>query len=83
MTEQVPWERRRLDAATQFAEWCVQLKKENPYPDTDALQCIADDLVTELWDRFFSQTEIRSAFENALVNLPGYAAGEERRGDKR
>jgi hypothetical protein len=83
MTERVPWEGRCLDAATQLAEHSAQLKKENPYPETDTLQCIADDLITELWDRFFSQTEIRSAFENALANLPKYAAGEERRGDKR
>ena len=82
MTEQVPWEGRCLDATDQFATRCAQLKIENPYPETDALQYIADCLVTELWDRFFSQTEIRSAFENALANLPRYAAGEERRGDK-
>jgi hypothetical protein len=83
MIEEIPWEGRCLDAATLFATSCAQLKKENPYPETEALRHIADDLMTELWDRFFSQAEIRSAFENALANLPGYAAGEERRGDKR
>ncbi|MEI9932128.1 MAG: hypothetical protein WDM89_16690 [Rhizomicrobium sp.] len=83
MVEEIPWEGRCLDAATVFAESCRQLKKENPYPEIDALQNIASALVTELWDRFFSQTEIRSAFEEALASLPRYAAGEDRRGDKR
>ncbi len=36
-------------------------------------------LMTELWDQGFSQTEIREAFEAALVAMPDYAAGEERR----
>ena len=36
-------------------------------------------LMTELWDRGFSQTEIREAFEAALVDLPRYAEGIERR----
>jgi len=34
-------------------------------------------LMTELWDNCFSQTEIRQAFEGAVADMPGYAAGEE------
>jgi hypothetical protein len=35
--------------------------------------------MTELWDRNFSQTEIRTAFEEAIIDMPRYTAGEERR----
>jgi len=35
--------------------------------------------MTELWDRNFSQSEIRTAFEVAISDMPRYAAGEERR----
>ncbi len=83
MTESVPWEGQCIDATNQFAARCSELKKQNPYSETDTMKYIADALVTDLLDRFFSQTEIRSAFESALANLPKYAAGEERRGDKR
>lgn len=76
--DNVPWESQCADAAHEFALKCSDLKKQNPYPDTDALQYVADALMTELWDRFFSQTEIRLAFERALASLPKYAAGEER-----
>jgi hypothetical protein len=34
-------------------------------------------LMTELWDRSFSQSEIRAAFEAALADMNRYAAGEE------
>lgn len=36
-------------------------------------------LMTELWDKGFSQTEIRQAFNAAVTDMPRYAAGEERR----
>jgi hypothetical protein len=36
-------------------------------------------LMTELWDRGFSQSEIGEAFESALIDMPRYAPGEERR----
>ena len=35
--------------------------------------------MTELWDRNFSQSEIQTAFEAAISDMPRYAAGEERR----
>lgn len=40
-------------------------------------------LMTELFDRGFSQTEIRTAFAKAIAELPTYAAEKERRDDKR
>jgi len=44
-----------------------------------ALEWTMNCLMTELWDQFFSQTEIRNAFNEALDDMNRYAAGEERR----
>ena len=81
MTErnESPWEGRCADAAYQFALRCAELVTENPYNSTAPLIGIINSLMTELWDRNFSQTEIRAAFEEALKDMPRYAAGEERR----
>ena len=38
-------------------------------------------LMTELWDRGFSQTEIASAFERAVAAMPRYTGGLEKRCD--
>jgi len=57
------------------------LRDSNPY-QRPAIDSIADDLLTELWDRGFSVSEITAAFKRALGDLPRYAAGEDRRGDK-
>jgi hypothetical protein len=35
--------------------------------------------MTELWDKGFSQTEIREAFTAAVTDMARYATGEERR----
>jgi len=79
--EEIPWEGRCLREADIFASRCADLRSTNPY-DRATLEEIMPDLVTELWDRGFSQSEIRAGFERALSELPRYAAGEERRGDK-
>ena len=79
--DEVPWEVRCLGEAYDFVLRCVELRNSNPY-DRPALEVIIVDLTTELWDRGFSQSEIRTAFEQALHQLPAYAAGEERRGDR-
>jgi hypothetical protein len=76
---ETPWETLRTDAAHQFALRCFDLKKSNPY-SRPFLDDIIADLMTELWDHGFSQTEIKGAFEQAVAELPRYAAGEERRG---
>jgi hypothetical protein len=79
--QEIPWEGRCLNEAHQFALRCLELRDSNPY-DRPALEVIISNLMTELWDRCFSQSEIRAAFERALTELPRYAAGEERRGDR-
>ncbi|HEY8066705.1 MAG TPA: hypothetical protein VIF40_18550 [Methylosinus sp.] len=77
--DEVPWELRRLDAAATFAARCKELYAENPYSEPPLIG-VVNDLMTELWDRGFSQSEIREAFLGAIEDMPRYAAGEERRG---
>lgn len=81
MTErkEVPWEGQCADAAYQFAFRCADLVTRNPHNLVAPLNGIINNLVTELWDRNFSQSEIRTAFEEAIKDMPRYAAGEERR----
>lgn len=55
------------------------MHKTNPWPDNPLLPAAMNYLMTELWDRGFSQTEIRESFEAASADLPRYAASEERR----
>jgi hypothetical protein len=78
-TEEIPWERRCADAAYAFALECAVLTTRNPYNEPAPLNSILNTLMTELWDRNFSQTEIREAFEEAISAMPRYAAGSERR----
>ena len=77
--EENPWEGQCLKAADDFASRCAELYSSNPYSEVP-LESIINTLMTELWDRGFSQSEIRSAFEKAVSDMPRYAAGEERRG---
>jgi hypothetical protein len=76
--QDTPWEGLRADAAWAFARKWADLKSSNPY-EFDALENIINTLITELWDSGFSQSEIRTAFEKAILDIPRYAAGEERR----
>jgi hypothetical protein len=81
MSEQdTPWEGLCSEAAWTFARRCVELHKSNPY-DVIALDSIINTLMTELWDSGFSQSEIRTAFEKAIRDMPRYAANQERRGN--
>jgi len=70
-----------MDAAYEFGLRCANLAAVNPLPDSipAPLDYFINSLMTELWDRNFSQTEIRNAFEEAIKDMPRYAAGEERR----
>jgi hypothetical protein len=80
MTEhESPWEAQCANAAYLFALRCADLITQNPYNSAAPLNGIITSLMTELWDRNFSQTEIRTAFEEAIKDMPRYAAGEERR----
>jgi hypothetical protein len=74
------WEGRFNTAPYDFGLQCRELTDSNPY-DSNALDGLINTLMTELWDRNFSQTEIRSAFEQALADMNRYAAGLERRSD--
>lgn len=76
---EVPWEGQCADAAYEFALCCASLAARNPYNSAAPLNRIINTLMTELWDRNFSQSEIRTAFQEAIENMPRYAAGEERR----
>jgi hypothetical protein len=80
MRDSVPWEGQCLAAAARFGRECRELTKTNPH-DVVALDDLINTLMTELWDNNFSQSEIRSAFEQALQDMPRYAAGLERRSD--
>jgi hypothetical protein len=79
--EDVPWESRCHAAASDFARLCRELYEFNPYGEPPLERTIVT-LMSELWDNGFSQSEIRVALESAVADLPRYAAGEERRGDR-
>ena len=75
------WESRRNRAAWLFAVECSELHRTDPYKEIPVLDNLINTLMTELWDRGFSQTEIRTAFELAIADMPRYAAGLEKRSD--
>ena len=78
---EIPLEAQCSDAAYEFALQCAILVTQNPYRHhvPAPLEYIVNSLMTELWDRNFSQGDIRAAFEAAIKDMPRYAAGEERR----
>lgn len=67
------------NAAATLAERCNELRNREYFADRDSLGQIMQFLMTELWDRSFSQSEIRTAFNHALADMNRYAAGQERR----
>lgn len=69
---------RALGAADAFAQCCAELRDAAADAHVD-LDDIINTLMTELWDRSFTQSEIRKAFEGAVSDMNRYAAGEERR----
>lgn len=73
------WQSRMTDVVWKFGEEVLDLHRRNPWPDKPLLDQAINYLMTELWDRGFSQTEIREAFNAAVADMPRYAAGEERR----
>jgi len=77
--DEVPWEGQCADAAYEFGLRCADLVARNPLNVAAPLNFIVNCFMTELWDRNFSQSEIRAAFEEAIRDMPRYAAGEERR----
>ena len=71
------WQDRWMADVCQLGAALATLDKSNPWPDIPLLPAAMNYLMTELWDRGFSQTQIREAFEAAARDLPHYAAGEE------
>jgi hypothetical protein len=71
------WQTDLYEAANRFSLSLKALHDTNPWPENPVLEQAINTLATELWDCCFSQTEIRTAFEAAIADLPRYAAGEE------
>lgn len=66
-----------MAAVYQFGVTLRELQSSNPWPDLPLLPRAMNQLMTELWDHGFSQTEIREAFDGAVGALPRYIAGDE------
>jgi hypothetical protein len=72
------WQMRLGNAVYAFATALKELHESNPWPETHPLLPWAmNSLMTELWDRCFSQTQIREAFNDAVADMPRYASGHE------
>jgi hypothetical protein len=72
------WKHEALQVAFVFASKCADLNRSNP--NKPVLDFYINTLMTELWDSGFSQSAIRKAFEDAVVDMPRYSAGQEQRG---
>jgi len=73
------WQDRWIAEVYSLGETLGAMHRTNPWPDIPLLPAAMNYLMSELWDRGFSQTEIREAFSSAIEDLPRYAAGKERR----
>lgn len=73
------WQIRFQNVVWKFGEDIAALHHSNPWPDQPLLFQAINHLATELWDKGFTQAEIRDAFEAAVADMPGYATGDERR----
>ena len=71
------WQAQPNDAPYRFAATLKKLHETNPWPEHPVLGQAIEMLMTELWDPCFSQTEIRTAFEDAVADLPRYAGSDE------
>jgi len=74
--DQSDWHSITIKAAYEFAKTCREQSKAN---SGRVLDLAINTLMTELWDRCYSQTEIRTAFEKAIADMPRYTAGQETR----
>jgi hypothetical protein len=71
------WQSKWLEAVYQLAATLKEMEQVNPWPDQPLLPQAMNYLMTELWDRGFSQTRIKQAFDSAVADMPRYAAGDE------
>lgn len=69
------WQDQSMAVVEQFAEALKELHQSNPWPDIPLLPRAMNHVMTALWDHGFSQTEIREAFNDAVADMPRYAAG--------
>lgn len=79
-SHELEWEERWsrwMNAASDLTVELQQLHATNPWTERTVLPEAINFLMTELWDRCFSQTEIREAFDDAVADMPRYAAGDE------
>lgn len=67
-----------MGAVYRLGETLKDKHESNPWPDTPLLPGAMKYLMTELWDRGFSQTEVRAAFDAAILDMPNYASGDEK-----
>jgi len=73
------WQDRWMAEVSQLADTLTEMHRTNPWPNVPLLPAAMNYLMAELWDRGFTQTQIREAFDAASGDLPRYAAGKERR----
>ena len=71
------WQTELYEASYRFSLALRDLSDSNPWPEQPVLGKAINTLATELWDRRFSLSEIQAAFQEAAVDLPRYAAGQE------
>ncbi|MFM5892929.1 MAG: hypothetical protein ACKOQM_00635 [Novosphingobium sp.] len=71
------WTDKWLAAVQDLSDFLRDHHKTNPWPNLPLLPQTMIYLMTELWDRSFSQTEIRTALEEALAAMPQYTRGQE------
>ena len=71
------WQTELYEASYRFSLALRDLSDSNPWPEQPVLGQAINTLATELWDRCFSLTEIKTAFEEAAADLPRYAAGQD------
>jgi hypothetical protein len=77
LSDEDQWQNRWMNAVYDLAAALKESHQTNPWPESPLLPQAMNYLMTELWDRCFSQTEIRVAFEDAVSDMPRYAAGDE------
>ncbi|MBP6555713.1 MAG: hypothetical protein KA233_08535 [Novosphingobium sp.] len=73
------WTDKWLAAVHDYSNFLRDHHETNPWPDRPFLSQSMIYLMTELWDREFSLSEIRAAFAEALAELPHYTQGHESR----
>ena len=71
------WPTKLYEAAHRFSVAVRELNDTNPWPENPVLPEAVSTFATELWDRCFSLTDIKTALEDAAADLPRYAAGQE------